>query len=333
MKTFNYLSALLFHGIGLTVLVLLTGCYTVLQQSSEYYSDFDTQSKNRITRDTLIVQNEWESESTSSAESDTEFTEESSTGNKTVIINRFYNDPWYFGVSWGNLYPYYHPYWGWRVSIGWGNWPVYYDPYWYYPYWRPGYYWGWCCYPVDPWYPPYWWSGGRWTYSHYERRNYGMRRYQFNPVTPGGSGVFVGGRSTTTAGAVQVNEGSSRRVYRDGSTVVNEPKDETTTVTARSGNQRKYKSGEATKNGGTKTATGSKERRQYKDNDPNNKQTPRETRTDRNNPSGGNSSREVRNDNPGRSGREYNSGSSGRSDNGGNNSGNSGRSNDRPVRR
>ncbi len=266
MKTKKILSGVVPGWFGVVAVFLagflLSGCYTVLKNSSEYYSEFDTSNKKReIKRDTLIVQNEWETEEyADSVEYPEEEYVEETAGGKTVIINRYYNDPWF---SWNNYNPYYYPHYGWRVTIGWGAWPAYYDPYWYNPYWHSGYYWGWCCYPgyYDPWYPPRWSGGGNWGYSHYQRRDYGMRRYQLNPVTSGGLGAFKGGGSRATAtGAVQTTgSASGGRTYRDPNTTATGAREGSETgETTRSDNQRKSRSNEKIKSGrgGTKVKSG-----------------------------------------------------------------------------
>lgn len=347
MKTNNFLSGFKpgwTWGLFMLLSLSLSGCYTVLKNSSDYYSEFDTSDKKKeVIQDTLIVQTEYESESGEYADT-TEFEDaqaEEASGSKTVIINHYYDDPW----GWNYYNPYY-PNYGWRVSIGWGA--YYYDPYYYNPYWHSGYYWGWYHPPVyyDPWYYHHNWYGGGsgGGYSHYQRRDYGMRRYQLNPVTPGGSGVFTsGGSRSTTTGAVSTTGGGQGRTYRDNGTTGTVSRDEGSRVEkSGKGSQRKYRSGDKIKPGptGTKEKSGRNEGRKFKDNDNqkrDNDNSSRSTRTERN--SGSGSGSQTRDSNSGGGGRDYNSGSSGQSGRSGGNDGGSrgssggGRDYNRPTRK
>ncbi len=343
MKTIKVFSGFISPSWGLIVFFSLsvTGCYTVLKNSSDYYTEFDTSGgKKEITQDTVIIQNEYGSEDYAETEySDTsnyseDLTEETS-GDRTVIINRYYNDPW----GWNYYNPNY-PYSGWSLGIGWGI--YYYDPYWYNPYWHSGYYWGY--YPAYHYYPWYHhnhhWTGDWNGYSHYNRRDYGMRRYQLNPVSPGGSGVFMGGGSRmTTTGAVEVSGGQGR-TYRDPDESRAGTREEGSRIEkSGKGNQRKFRSNDKIKSGSTKTKvkSGGSEGRKFRDNDNQRKDkdnSSRGTRTERNSNSGsGSQGRDANSGSSSRGGRDFNSGSSG-GNNGGSRGGSGGsRDYNRPARK
>ncbi len=92
-----------------------SGCYTVIHQSQAYYSDFEDSAAEEPLDSTTDQTTEGESE-------------------KTVIIQRYYESPWYIPYPWISFAPGY-------VAV--------YDPYWYgvgYPYYD--YYWYGCRYPT-----------------------------------------------------------------------------------------------------------------------------------------------------------------------------------------
>lgn len=172
----------------------VSGCYTVLKQSNEYYQEFDDGSGE-------YAADAEEAEEDSVMEEGTDEDQP-----QTTIYNRYYYGyhPW----SYPGFGYYYSPY-RWTVAFGWTYWPPYY--YGYYDPWWDYYYWGNCVYPR------YWWHGG-WpghgglTYN--VQRNYGVRQYRtrsFNPVPVGGS---ISSGSSLSSGSTKAGQ-TSRRTYKN----------------------------------------------------------------------------------------------------------------------
>lgn len=172
MKTNTLINSSLPHFALIFIAFTFSGCYTVLKQSGEYYSEFgqDTSNKPQETNTDLpqsdSIVTEEEGEAVDSGEN---------TGN--VIINRYYYDsPWWAGYGYG--YPGHY----WSVSLGYTWYPLGYYPYDYY-------YGGGCYYPSYPGYYPYypdpWYNPGTSYPSYSSRRNYGMRHDAFNSPRSG----------------------------------------------------------------------------------------------------------------------------------------------------
>lgn len=175
--------------------MVLPGCYTVLQKSG-YYSEFDDTSETvEMTEDV--------------AEIDTLGTDAADSDNQTIIINRYYDGPWYDNYG-------YYPY-RWTVGLGYGFWPYYYAGYYgwpyvgvyYSPWWNDYYYAGWCYYPRH--YYGYYGHGyghhGRWFDDDYNiRRTYTGRR----TTMTGSGGALTGGSYSGTATSVRETSDGSR---------------------------------------------------------------------------------------------------------------------------
>lgn len=234
------------NGLTVSLLVILTlvwsGCYTVLKQSGEYYSEFSPNSTERTEPDQT---------DSLAAEEDTASV---STESESVIINQHYYNysPWWGGYGYG------YPGRYWSVALGYTWYPVYGC----YPY--DYYYWGGCYYPAYPGYYPYYPDPWYYTPSpHYpsysSRRNYGLRHEVLN-----------------TSGFVRVNSASpatvfSQRQYRtsatSGSSTVAQNKNE---IRETKKNRRRYnsKSNNTTSRAVEKTVTvknNSTGERQYKE--------------------------------------------------------------------
>lgn len=162
--------------IWILSIYVFSGCYTVLKQSGEYYSEFgsDSSEKTAATTDQFIPADTLaeETDSTSAPEE----------GSETVVINRYYYDysPWWSGFGYG------YPGRYWAVSVGYSWYPVYG----FYPY--DYYYWGGCYYPAYPggyypYYPDPWYYHPGPSYPNYSsRRNYGLRHDVLNTSRAGG---------------------------------------------------------------------------------------------------------------------------------------------------
>jgi hypothetical protein len=155
---------------------LLSGCYTVLKQSSDYYSEFD---QRPVARDTSYQNDKIESDSAEIVKADVKNSEED---NETVV-NNYYEGGYYPYRDWWGGYGYY-PY---GLGFGFG-----------YDYW----YWGGCYYPTlyghyRPYYP---YAHG---YGGFPRRTFGGRYYVTQPAFVGARYASVGGRSIAGAGASQ----------------------------------------------------------------------------------------------------------------------------------
>ncbi|MBX7152355.1 hypothetical protein K1X84_11985 [bacterium] len=232
----------------------LSGCYTVLKQSQEYYGEFGdqaAQSNSEAIDDSMVV---------------TEYDEQvvAPDDAQTVVINRYYASPWW------RPWPYAS---GWSLAVGYSWYPSY--TYWYDPYWDY-YYWGGCYYPTHyggwyhHYYPQPWYDGGS---PYYSNRSYGQRRYNTftnsqNPLLPGistiSAGSAYGGRSYKTSSASNVSDVKSgskdknvskgtQRKYKSGSKTAAKP---ATEKKAKSGSERKFNNG-SKKSGDSKRSNNS----------------------------------------------------------------------------
>ena len=227
------------NGVRLFLVVmlpfLLSSCYTVLKQSSDYYSEFDQKS---ISKDSAA---QIAGDDMAQAKDDSTIKKDEETDNETTIVNNYY------GSAWGG-----YPYSRWSLSLGYGYYPYYtgwYD--WgYYPSWDY-WYWGGCYYPTvytgryRPYYPYYDFTP---VYPN-ARRNFGGRHYVTQTSGIGLVGSSYGRNSTVS---------SSQRRYKTGSS-------ETTknNKTVSRHGRRQYRSGNNAA-GPTKKATNRKQQRTYR---------------------------------------------------------------------
>lgn len=217
----------------------LTGCYTVLQKSGSYYSEFADDTEVVEERDEPI-----EADSVSEGYGDDGYDD-------TVIINRYYSGPWY------DYYPY-----RWSLAFGYSTWPYHYGyfgwPYYgiyYNPWWNDYYYTGWCYYPRH--YYGYWHGHDGWPSGDGGiRRTYTGRRTNFGGGNLGGTtsgGYGIGGSNAETGTATssirkEAGSGTSRKA-------------EGTRKSARSGQkQTRIKDG-GRRTGGGRNAPGNETRR------------------------------------------------------------------------
>ncbi len=200
--------------LALLMGVLLTGCYTALRESSEYYADF---------RGTDVVEESDQADSASYDESDDSTIDDQA--GQAIVIERYYSSPWC---------PPYYPYSGWWVSVGYAPGYVhFYDPYWSWGSYAYGYdyYWAGCGYPTYP-APDYYYP--RSYYPVYSsRRSYGVRTPVLNPAqnataisvanqrATGGAVRFKNVQNTSASASKQKatkSRSGNRRTYRPKST-------------------------------------------------------------------------------------------------------------------
>jgi hypothetical protein len=233
------------YGLMIAVPFLLSGCYTVLKQSSEYYSEFDQKS---VPRDTTSrnVADEMTALKDNAADHDSIKDEEAD--DQTTVVNNYY------GSAWGG-----YPYSRWGMSFGYGYSPYYsgwYD--WgYYPssdYW----YWGGCYYPTGfggyyrPYYPYYNFT----PVSPYAHRNYGGRHYATQAGGIGLIGHSYGGN------LVHNNSGGTQRTYKTGTASTSTRTDKAAATKGR----RHYRSGDHASGPTKKVRSGSSGGRTYGNN-------------------------------------------------------------------
>lgn len=158
--------------------ISLTGCYTVLRESSEYYSEFSDDD----------VSDSVETE-------DTDDTIRYDDPDQTVIIQRYYSSPWC---------PPYYPYSGWWVSVGYVPGYVHVvDPLWHWSYYYYGYdyYWNGCWYPTAYAGPDYYYNPRPHYPVYGERRTYGLRASTVN--TSFDASAIATANRRATAGSIR----------------------------------------------------------------------------------------------------------------------------------
>jgi hypothetical protein len=232
--------------------ISLTGCYTVLRESGEYYTEF--RDNDYEVSDSVETENAQE---TVYEEPD-----------QTVIIQRYYNSPWC---------PPYYPYSGWWVSVGYAPGYVHVvDPLWHWSYYYYGnYYWYGCWYPSIYTGPDYYYPR-----PHYPvyggRRDYGLRTpvvntsFDASAITTANRRVTAGSvrfkttaaKSTSTESKKEASKSrdNAKRSYRPKSTQTRSNDKNTRVQTNREGNRsggsREVKGNSGSKRSGESRSSG-----------------------------------------------------------------------------